>query len=576
MSNLHAFLRKHILWVGFAAVVVPLASILVLQYYSLKELRRTSTAADQMLMKNYLNDVSKETKFFYRSQAEQVLSVSAHELQSDNLHRTKYHFGKCDAEGARRLFIAAFKENGDSEMLFFDAGDQARVVEPTAEELRAASIVAAPFRLLSREGTRVPGAPLSEDTRDPENRIIYRPVTDESARVVGIAGMILDNRYFTETFLPRLIAQTLPKFFPRAPQEKVIVTVYNPRKQLIHSTQPVAGQTDEMSTGLPYFPDYHVGIRGRHMTLEQWARYNFNYNLTLSLLMTAVLLGGIALALRTASREMKLSQMKTDFVSNVSHELRTPLSSIRVFGEFMKLGRVRDAEKMREYGEHIETESRRLTQLINNILDFSKIESGRKTYRFEPACVEELVAETVKTCEVRLRQQGFAVVYEPSNVPLPRATVDRDAVGQALMNLLDNAVKYSEEAERKEIVVRTGREGEWVKVSVQDFGVGIPREEHGKIFEKFYRVSTGLVHDVKGSGLGLSLVKHIVEAHRGRVTVESEPGRGSTFTIQLPARAGEGEREEAKGRAPSAAAPPEQPLAEGGAAFRLGVKHQGS
>jgi signal transduction histidine kinase len=575
MSKLHSYLRQHILWVGFAAVLVPLASILVLQYTSLKELRRTSTAAEQMWMKNYLADVSKEVKFFYRSKAEQVLSVSAHDLGAENLHRTKYHFGKCDAEGARRLFIAAFKENGDSEMVFFDARDQARVVEPTAEESRAASIAAAPFRILSREGTRVPGAPLSEDSRDPENRIIYRPVTDEGARVVGIAGMILDNRFFTETFLPRLISQTLPKFFPDSAQNNVIVTVYDSRKQLLFSTQPVGGQNDEMWTGLPYFADYSVGIRSRHMTREQWARSNFNFNLTLSLLMTAVLLGGIALALRTASREMKLSQMKTDFVSNVSHELRTPLSSIRVFGEFMKLGRVRDGEKMREYGEHIETESRRLTQLINNILDFSKIESGRKTYRFEPASVEELVAETVKTCEVRLRQNGFAIVYEPSGAPLPRATLDRDAVGQALMNLLDNAVKYSEDAERKEIVVRTGREGEYVTVAVKDYGVGIPREEHGKIFEKFYRVSTGLVHDVKGSGLGLSLVKHIVEAHRGRVTVESEPGRGSTFTIHLPARAGETVAEETKTRA---AAPTAEgtPLAEGGAAFPLGVEHQGS
>ncbi|HEX5707592.1 MAG TPA: HAMP domain-containing sensor histidine kinase [Pyrinomonadaceae bacterium] len=563
MSNLHSFLRKHILWVGFAAVVVPLASILVLQYNSLKELRRTSTAAEQMWMKNYLADVSKEVKFFYRSNAEQVLSVSAHDLEGGNLQRSKYHFGKCDAQGARRLFIAAFKENGESEMLFFDARDQGSVVDPTPEELRAASIAAAPFRLLSSEGTRVPGAPLSEDSRDPDNRIIYRPITDESARVVGLAGMILDTRYFTDIFLPRLIAQTLPKFFPDDAQENVIVTVYDPRKQLIHSTQPVRGQNDEMWSGLPYFADYSIGIRSRHMTPEQWARSNFNFNLTLSLLMTSVLLGGIVLALRTASREMKLSQMKTDFVSNVSHELRTPLSSIRVFGEFMKLGRVRDEEKMREYGEHIETESRRLTQLINNILDFSKIESGRKTYRFEPVCVEELVAETVKTCEVRLKQKGFAVVFEPSSAPLPSATLDRDAVGQALMNLMDNAVKYSEEAERKEIVVRTGREAESVTVSVKDYGVGIPREEHGKIFEKFYRVSTGLVHDVKGSGLGLSLVKHIVEAHRGRVTVESEPGRGSTFTIHLPARAGEEAAEEAKTRAAE-----QPPLAEGGAGLR--------
>src|SRR5204862_2095096 len=108
-----------------------------------------------------------------------------------------------------------------------------------------------------------------------------------------------------------------------------------------------------------------------------------------------VLLGGIVRTLRTASRAMRLSQMKSDFVSNVSHELRTPLASIRVFGEFLKMGRVRDGEKIREYGEYIETESRRLTQLINNILDFSKLESVQKTYHFDPAYVEAIVAENL-------------------------------------------------------------------------------------------------------------------------------------------------------------------------------------
>jgi signal transduction histidine kinase len=227
--------------------------------------------------------------------------------------------------------------------------------------------------------------------------------------------------------------------------------------------------------------------------------------------------------------------MKADFVSNVSHELRTPLASIRVFGEFMKLGRVRDDGKIREYGEHIETESRRLTQLINNILDFSKIESGRKTYSFERAQLEEVIAETLKTCDVRLRQSGYRLVFQSQTRQLPPAVFDRDAIAQALMNLLDNAVKYSEHAEKKEVVVRVSERGRSIDISVTDHGIGIPPEEQKKIFEKFYRVSTGLVHDVKGSGLGLSLVKHIAEAHRGTVSVESAPGRGSTFTISLPA-----------------------------------------
>jgi signal transduction histidine kinase len=210
----------------------------------------------------------------------------------------------------------------------------------------------------------------------------------------------------------------------------------------------------------------------------------------------------------------------------------------------MKLGRVEGGAKMRENGEHIETESRRLTQLINNILDFSKIESGRKTYEFERAQLEEVVAETLKTCEVRLKQSGFSIAFQGPPRPLPAAIVDRDAIAQALLNLLDNAVKYSEGAEKKEVVVTVGERGGLLLLSVTDQGIGIAPAEQKKIFEKFYRVSTGLVHDVKGSGLGLSLVKHIIEAHRGSVAVESAPGKGSTFTVSLPAADGVADRAE--------------------------------
>ncbi len=230
---------------------------------------------------------------------------------------------------------------------------------------------------------------------------------------------------------------------------------------------------------------------------------------------------------------MKLSQMKADFVSNVSHELRTPLASIRVFGEFLKLGRVNDNEKIREYGEYIENESRRLTQLINNILDFSKIESAQKKYAFEEADLVEVIREALKTFDVRLKQDGFSLAFEPPDIPLPSVVLDRDAISQALINLLDNAVKYS--GISREVRLQVRHEGDWVCISVTDHGIGIPREEQRKIFDKFYRVGTGLVHDVKGSGLGLSLVKHTIEAHRGKVTVQSQPGQGATFAVYLPA-----------------------------------------
>ena len=280
------------------------------------------------------------------------------------------------------------------------------------------------------------------------------------------------------------------------------------------------------------FTDWTIAIGGLGGQPTGWVATNLAINMALSVGLAVVLLAAVAYALRTASRELRLSAMKNDFVSNVSHELRTPLSSIRVFGEFMRRGRVSEPEKIREYGRYIETESRRLTQLINNILDFSRIESGRRVYTYESADLEEIVTGTLETFAVRLRNKGFSIELESPDAPLPDMVVDPAAVDRAVANLIDNAVKYS--GEGKGIQVCLDRRDDEVTIAVADDGIGIPREEQERIFERFHRVSTGLVHDVRGTGLGLSLVRHIMMAHGGRVEVESEPGKGSVFTLVFP------------------------------------------
>src|SRR5262245_17198234 len=344
--------------------------------------------------------------------------------------------------------------------------------------------------------------------------------------------MFVNGKFFSEDFLAPAIAETLPSAFPDDYQD-VVILMSDSTNKVYYANHPVDENSFEVNWQFPFlFKDRYIGMKMRTMTEEQWSKQYFINSLLFSILIALVLIGGIVLALRTASRAMKLSQMKADFVSNVSHELRTPLASIRVFGEFLKLGRVKDQAKIHEYGEYIETESRRLTQLINNILDFSKIESGQKTYHFEQASVEQIVTETLKTFEIMLEQNGFAISFEKPIQPLPKVVIDSDAIAQAFINLLDNAVKYS--GESKEIDVVLAKRLGFVTIAVRDHGIGMANEEREKVFEKFYRVGNNLVHDVKGSGLGLSIVKHIVEAHNGKVTVESEVGHGSTFVIHLP------------------------------------------
>jgi signal transduction histidine kinase len=202
------------------------------------------------------------------------------------------------------------------------------------------------------------------------------------------------------------------------------------------------------------------------------------------------------------------------------------------------MGRVTQ-EKHHEYFQIIRKESERLSGLINNILDFSRIEAGRKEYDFRETDMRELVHNTLDSYRYQIEQNGFR--FEETIDPVPPMRIDREAMARSLLNLVNNALKYSHE--RKFIGVHLYRSNGSVNLEVVDHGIGIPAAEQQKIFEKFYRVGDPLVHNTKGSGLGLSLVRHIVEAHGGQVLVDSAPGEGSTFTISLPVTGGNGKVE---------------------------------
>jgi signal transduction histidine kinase len=530
------FLRRHFLWVGLVAVLLPLVVLLAFQYRWLVKLDHTSAKAHEATLDNYLEAVGSEVEFHYRGMAERVLDLPAAIFTSGRLEKAAHYFKKKGSSeaGARRLFVVSFagSEEESGAPRFFDPSCTSLTLPKWTPEVQAIYVAIAPWRIVAHKGVVVETVAPEVDERDPGHRLLLYPIADESSKIVGLAGMVLDESYFADVLLPRIVRKALPKFFPDG-EEDPIVAVWDGKGRKVFASDREKKGSMEVEAAVPFvFTDWKIGLASRHATAAQVARRNFVVNIGLSAVLAAVLLGGILLALQTASRQMKLSQMKSDFVSNVSHELRTPLASIRVFGEFLRLGRVESADKVREYGEYIETESRRLTQFINNLLDFASIESGRNSYRFERSCLEEVVSETLKTFGVRLRQNGFRLTYEGPEAPLPAVYFDAGAIAQSLSNLLDNAVKYSNGG--KEIAVGLRREGRWAVLWVRDQGIGIPRDEQAKIFERFHRVSTGLVHDVRGSGLGLSIVQHIVQAHHGRVAVESRPGEGSTFSIHLP------------------------------------------
>ena len=292
-----------------------------------------------------------------------------------------------------------------------------------------------------------------------------------------------------------------------------------------------------------------------HLAQPQWlyarqqTRTRWFGALILAAAMTA--LGGLWAARKAFHRQRRLSQLKSDFVSSVSHELRAPIASVRLMAERLEHGRVKTEEKKHEYFRFIRQECQRLSSLIENVLDFSRLEQGRKQYEMEPVDPLELVRQTVQVMVPAASERQIQLVTQLPEA-LPEAlnmspSWDGRAVQQALVNLIDNALKHSPSGGRVTVGIELSDEAPardrkspggaspgGIQLWVEDHGPGIPPAEQGRIFERFYRLGSELRRETPGVGIGLSIVKHVVEAHGGRVLVRSAVGQGSRFTLALP------------------------------------------
>ncbi len=244
-----------------------------------------------------------------------------------------------------------------------------------------------------------------------------------------------------------------------------------------------------------------------------------------------VLVTGVVLVLVFLRREANLSELQADFVSKVSHEFRTPLTSIRLFVETMERSKGNVAVQD-QCVDGLSKETARLARLIERLLDWGRMESGRYQFDMKEEPVEGIIDDAVQAFSpARHSDVEFESIVEPD---LPKLYADRHAMVDALVNLLSNARKYG--GTPAKVRLRAFATPEGVGFEVTDNGEGIPRPEHRRIFEKFYRIDDRLSRTREGSGLGLAIVNHIARAHRARIVVESEPGRGSTFVLVVPVR----------------------------------------
>src|SRR5688572_23163590 len=355
---------------------------------------------------------------------------------------------------------------------------------------------------------------------------------------MSVGGFTFDPGYIKKTFFPEMLEEAVKQKSDDDGGNKLALLIYPidgeggmEMKPFVASTGWREGKPEVSRKIDDVFRGMAMGIKFQGTSVAELGKTWVHRSLLILGCLSLLIVGGLVLTRHIVNKEMALARLKSDFVSNVSHELRTPLALIRLYAETLELGRITTSDKKQQYYRIIRKESERLSALINNILDFSRIEAGRKEYEFRETDIAELISNTLDSYRYQIEQQGFA--FEESIDPdLPAVPVDREAIARALVNLVNNALKYS--CDEKFLGVKLYRDNGAVKLEVADRGIGIARRDQSKIFEKFYRAGDPLVHNTKGSGLGLSLVRHITEAHGGDIAVESAPGKGSTFILTLP------------------------------------------
>jgi len=355
---------------------------------------------------------------------------------------------------------------------------------------------------------------------DSSNELILFPL-NYTKDLTDFCGIIIDTDSFLKTILK-------PELVIAAQNDFIITIIKNETGELIYSTGDNGDSEIEQKESLSLLPQFSIGIMMKGQTISELVKDRNNRTLILIVFVDILLLIGLWYAVRNIKEEIELTKMKADFIANVSHELRTPLSLISLFAETLVLGRAPSPEKQKEYQKIILDETSRLSRIVNKILSFYEIEGNKKTYHFKQLDLNEIVRKVFDTYSYQLENSGFRYDLKIcDNIAMIEG--DEESLTEAFINLVDNSMKYSKD--RKEIEIETVTSDEFVYLKIKDNGIGISAHNMKKIFDKFYRIQNGFVHETKGAGLGLSIVKSIVTAHKGEIKVQSREGEGSCFEL---------------------------------------------
>ena len=340
-----------------------------------------------------------------------------------------------------------------------------------------------------------------------------------------IKGLLVDPEVFIADVIgPRLQSMAKDRFTLMATKEGKSEVIYCTVDSLNKDNL-----TPILTKEFWVLPGYELGISTKGTSIQEIIRERTTTNLILIIVLDIFLILGVVLVFRNVKKEVQLAQNKSEFISNVSHEIRTPLALISMFAETLEMGRVPTEEKKKEYYSILTKESQRLTSIVNKILSFSQMDAGKKQLHLSDIELGSLVKEVLTTYDYHLNKEGFEV-----NANMDEAWIngDKDLIIEMIINLIDNAIKYSSETKKIDISIR--KENQKAIINVTDQGVGISKADQTYIFDKFFRVSTGDLAKKQGTGLGLALVKQIVDAHNASIELKSEIGKGTSFIVYFP------------------------------------------
>jgi signal transduction histidine kinase len=557
--DLHTLLRDRSLRlaVGLAvAITIPVAILFYFQFRSISALGRSSTVVLKQLSQETADGVTKTLQDGLRAVRFDVL-IRILQRQTEPLDltaiQTAFEQGFVNNPFVERFYVwSDISNEHQGEMLAFDRDSTEFIRNPPES-----AMVLRRFRELAKEMRAIAVFQETVEGRPSYFEAQLRFTFPSRDRLTSLVAMRVDAERLRTDWVPKTVASKFanvegPTGFP-----SLGVTVLDASNRVVFPPGGAVPQhfVDERTFPLIFFEPDLVGFEAPSTNKpEKWRVLTGYGNQTIPeiiadrerpqrvmmTLLAAVMALGVFFIARAAAREVRLAELKSNFVSSVSHDLKTPLALIQLFAETLELGRMKNTDRAPEYYRIINSEARKLTRLIENLLDFSKIEAGLRLYKREPKDLTEVTRHVLDSLESQFRHNQFTVTSK-LDTPVP-VSIDPEAAEQALENLLSNAMKYS--PEHRDIVVEVAREGQHGVVRVSDRGVGIHPRFQRRIFRKFYRIQTDAGSGPQGTGLGLAIVDHVMRGHGGFVRVESNPGRGSTFSLHFPLYAGDLGRDE--------------------------------